>query len=196
MQPTNCSNSEIVDGLVSDQEGVICSVHFESPMPRSDIDYMPDEASVAFEALEHAAESRVWTDSYSGSASMTGTTGDVGSLSDLEWEDYDPHQPDTLTTRSSVALRTSQSCNAHAALRMLSAVLRRERIRGPLHPDTLTTRGHIAYWIGRAGDAEEARRKFSELCSDRERVQSRDDPDTLSTRGNIAYWTGRSGRRP
>ena len=60
-----------------------------------------------------------------------------------------PDHPDTLTTRSNIAVWTGECGDAPEALRLFQALLPdQERVLGPDHPDTLTTRNNIAHWTG------------------------------------------------
>ena len=102
--------------------------------------------------------------------------------------------PDTLATRSNIALWTGEAGDAARALRLFTELLPDQaRVLGADHPGTLATRNYIATWAGQAGDSARALQLSTELLPDLTRVLGVDHPDTLITRGNIAAWAGRAG---
>ena len=98
-----------------------------------------------------------------------------------------PDHPDTLGTRSNLALVHQQAGHLSTAIDMHQALLTdRTRVLGPDHPDTLITRGNLAAAHYAAGDLQTAIDMHQALLTDRTRVLGPDHPDTLITRGNLA----------
>jgi hypothetical protein len=107
---------------------------------------------------------------------------------------FGPDHPDTLTTRSTIALWTGQTGNQAEALRLSQELLPdMVRVLGPDRPDILATRSTIALWTGQTGNPAEALRLLQELLSDMVRVLGPDHPHTLTARSNIASWIGEAG---
>ena len=64
-----------------------------------------------------------------------------------------PDHPDTLITRSNIALWRGEAGDPAGAITAFEQLLPDQlRVLGPDHPDTLTTRSNIARWRGQAGD--------------------------------------------
>ena len=98
-----------------------------------------------------------------------------------------PDHPDTLGTRSNLALVHQQAGHLSTAIDMHQALLTdRTRVLGPDHPDTLITRGNLAAAHYAAGDLQTAIDMHQALLTDRTRLLGPDHPDTLTTRSNLA----------
>ena len=98
-----------------------------------------------------------------------------------------PDHPDTLGTRSNLALVHQQAGHLSTAIDMHQALLTdRTRLLGPDHPDTLTTRGNLAAAHQQAGHLSTAIDMHQALLPDMSRVLGPDHPDTLTTRSNLA----------
>jgi hypothetical protein len=105
-----------------------------------------------------------------------------------------PCHPETLTTRSKVALWTGRCGDAAQALRLSEELLADQvRVLGAENLDTLATRNNIAHWTGACGDSAQALRLSEGLLADKVRVLGPSHPDTLTTRANIAFRTGACG---
>jgi len=98
-----------------------------------------------------------------------------------------PDHPDTLGTRSNLALVHQQAGHLSTAIDMHQALLPdMSRVLGPDHPDTLTTRSNLAGAHYAAGDLQTAIDICEALLPDMSRVLGPDHPDTLGTRNNLA----------
>ena len=98
-----------------------------------------------------------------------------------------PDHPDTLGTRSNLALVHQQAGHLSTAIDMHQALLPdMSRVLGPDHPDTLTTRSNLAAAHQQAGHLSKAIDMYETLLDDRISVLGPDHPDTLITRGNLA----------
>ena len=106
--------------------------------------------------------------------------------------------PDTLTTRSNLALAWQAAGRTAEAITLYEQTLPdMERVLGADHPDTLTTRSNLALAYQAAGRTAEAITLYEQTLPDRERVLGADHPDTLTTRSNLALAyraAGRTGR--
>ncbi|TDB91230.1 tetratricopeptide repeat protein [Actinomadura sp. KC216] len=105
-----------------------------------------------------------------------------------------PDHPDTLTTRSNLAILQGVVGDAVGAVAAFEELLAHQlRVLEPDHPDTLTTRHRLALWRGNAGDDVGAVAAFEELLADRTRMLGADHPDTLITRSNVTRWRYEAG---
>ncbi|WP_371598306.1 tetratricopeptide repeat protein [Streptomyces sp. NBC_00564] len=110
-------------------------------------------------------------------------------------EIHGPDHPDTLTTRSNLAVSYRDAGRTREALELGEQVLaERERLLGPDHPDTLTARGNLAGAYGDAGRTREALELDEQVLADSERLLGPDHPDTLTARNNLAVSYGDAGR--
>ncbi|MFB4302626.1 tetratricopeptide repeat protein [Actinomadura sp. NTSP31] len=102
-------------------------------------------------------------------------------------DQHGPEHPDTLTSRSTLALvlrglgRLEEAEAEHRAVLKTST-----RVLGPEHPHTLTSRSNLAsvlHGLGRLEEAEAEGRAEYEICR---RVLGSEHPDTLISRSNLA----------
>ena len=98
-----------------------------------------------------------------------------------------PDHPDTLGTRSNLALVHQQAGHLSTAIDMHQALLPdMSRVLGPDHPDTLTTRSNLAGAHYAAGDLQTAIDICEALLPDMSRVLGPNHPHTLITRSHLA----------
>jgi serine/threonine protein kinase/tetratricopeptide (TPR) repeat protein len=103
--------------------------------------------------------------------------------------------PDTLATRSILALASTYAGRVAEALALHESTLeRRKAVLGPDHPDTLGSRGNLAFAYQAAGRMAEALALHESTLERREAVLGPDHPDTLGSRGNVATAYGEAGR--
>ncbi|GAA0974168.1 hypothetical protein GCM10009555_029990 [Acrocarpospora macrocephala] len=102
-------------------------------------------------------------------------------------DQHGPEHPDTLTSRSDLALvlwALGRPAEAEAENRAVLKV--RSQLLGADHPDTLTSRSNLALvlWeVGRLAEAETENRTVLEV---QKRLFGPDHPDTLTSRHNLA----------
>ena len=105
-----------------------------------------------------------------------------------------PDHPDTLATRSNLAIAYRKSGNLEKAIDIFEDVLaNRTRLLGPDHPDTLTTRNNLALAHQEAGLLSTAINMHQALLNDEIRLLGPNHPSTLNTRGNLAIAYRESG---
>ena len=98
-----------------------------------------------------------------------------------------PDHPDTLGTRSNLALAHHAAGHLSTAIDMFEALLAdHTRVLVPDDPDTLTTRSNLALAHHAAGHLSTTIDMFEALLADRTRVLGPDHPDTLLARNNLA----------
>ena len=98
-----------------------------------------------------------------------------------------PDHPDTLGTRSNLALVHQQAGHLSTAIDMHQALLPdMTRVLGPDHPHTLLVRNNLAYTHQEAGNVSTTIDMFEALLPDMTRILGPDHPDTLGTRSNLA----------
>ena len=106
-----------------------------------------------------------------------------------------PDDPDTLTSRNSLAVAYRDAGRIADAIRLFELTLATmERRLGPDHPDTLTTRNNLAVAYRDAGRAAEAIPLVELTLAAMERRLGPDHPDTLTTRNNLAVAYRDAGR--
>ena len=102
--------------------------------------------------------------------------------------------PDTLDTRSEIALSNYRAGNRAKALQLFQELLPDQlRILGPDHRGTLRTRSDIAHSTGETGNWRKELRLYEKVLPDIKRVFGMDHSETLGARRNIAGATGYSG---
>ena len=106
-----------------------------------------------------------------------------------------PDDPDTLTSRNSLAVAYRDAGRGADAIRLVELTLAAMENRlGPDHPDTLTMRNNLAVAYRDAGRAADAIRLFELTLAAMENRLGPDHPDTLTTRNNLAVAYRDAGR--
>lgn len=126
-------------------------------------------AAAAFGQSRYALAEEAWRKAYQATASALG-----------------PDHPDTLDSRSRLALALQQRGRLDEAEGEYSAVLEaRNRILGPGHPRTLASRNGLAFMRWERGQFEEAEREIRAVLEDRSRILGPDHSDTLDSRSQL-----------
>ncbi|MBP5861391.1 tetratricopeptide repeat protein [Streptomyces sp. LBUM 1484] len=115
-------------------------------------------------------------------------------LTDAVRNCHGPDHPDTLATRSQLAVwqaHTGDEAGAATTTEQLLADMM--RILGPDHPETLEARGNLAEWRGRLGDVAGAVAALEQLLHDQERIQGPDHLYSFAIRNSLAQWRWESG---
>ena len=106
-----------------------------------------------------------------------------------------PEHPDTLTSRSNLAVVLDSLGRLEEAEAQQRAVLdARMRLLGPEHPDTLTSRSNLAVVLDSLGRLEEAEAQQRAVLDARMRLLGPEHPDTLTSRSNLAVVLDSLGR--
>ncbi|MEU9188190.1 tetratricopeptide repeat protein, partial [Streptomyces sp. NPDC048484] len=106
---------------------------------------------------------------------------------DAQTRHLGPDHPDTLTSRSNLAVALRALGRYQEAADLDRQTLSdRERILGPDHPHTLTSRSNLAIAQRALGRYQEAADLDRQTLSDRERILGPDHPHTLTSRSNLA----------
>jgi tetratricopeptide (TPR) repeat protein len=98
-----------------------------------------------------------------------------------------PDHPDTLSSRSNLALAYRDAGRISEAITMHEQILAvRERTLGPDHRDTLRSRHGLVDSFAAAGRASEAITLYKRTLADQERILGPDHPDTWRLRNDLA----------
>jgi len=106
-----------------------------------------------------------------------------------------PEHPDTLTSRSNLALALWDLGRHEEAAAEHRAVLdTRTRILGIEHPDTIASRSNLALALWNMGRLEDAEAEHRAVLEARNRILGAEHPDTMASRDHLALVLGDLGR--
>ena len=146
--------------------------------------YSPHEARINLSNVVDIVNDTIWDLTGMGRPQTALTLEDA---IDMLIDALGPDHPDTLGTRSNLALAHHAAGHLSTAIDMFEALLAdHTRVLVPDDPDTLTTRSNLALAHHAAGHLSTTIDMFEALLADRTRVLGPDHPDTLLARNNLA----------